>query len=335
MKKCGDALLLIKSIGLPGLMEGKVTPLNEALSLLQLAELNKIPLLFLESLRKFRKHPLLEAQHSRYRNKHRKTLDLIALVSSLLEESSIRYTVFKTLKPFPYTPADIDVLLWSERDLTKASQILEKRGLKPLDRDPYGLTMFGVSKGINIDLTTEVAASSFIYLDKSLLFEHVNHVEVDGFKVQTLQPRADLLAVAAHSLYKEQVYTASDYYNFALSSQHYQEALKLAERAHTKFVLETALKLTHDITIHAFGSDNSLIESLKNPLQTVDMNRRIQTGERFDLPMKYSPRTLLRGLSRKLLEDPVSRNSLPVALKSTLQPKFINRLLEHITRNGY
>jgi len=48
-----------------------------------------------------------------------------------------------------------------------------------------------------------------------------------------------------------------------------------------------------------------------------------------------SPSTVLRGLSKKLLEDPVSRNSLPTTLKSTIQPKNINRLLEHITRKGY
>jgi len=57
---------------------------------------------------------------------------LTTLASSLLEETGISYTVFKTLKPFPYTPADIDVLLWSKRDLTVAFQTLEKRGLKPL-----------------------------------------------------------------------------------------------------------------------------------------------------------------------------------------------------------
>ncbi|MFQ6081231.1 MAG: hypothetical protein ACE5OW_06155, partial [Candidatus Bathyarchaeia archaeon] len=210
-----------------------------------------------------------------------------------------------------------------------------KRGLKPLDRDLYGLTMLSLDHGVNVDLTTEVAASSFIYLDKTLLFKHTSQVKVDGFEVQTLKPYADLVTVAAHCMYKEQMYTAGDYYTFALSSQHCQEALKLAESAHTRFALETALKLTHDITVNAFGSDNNLIERLKNPLQAVNENRRIQTGERLDLPMKYPPHTLLRGLSKKLLEDPVSRNSLPTALKSALQPNFIHRLLEHIARKGY
>jgi hypothetical protein len=329
MKTCEDTLLLIKSIGLPGLVEGQAPSHNKALSLLQLAELNKISLLFLESLRKLRRHPPIEAQLSRYRDKHRKTLELTALVSGLLEEASIRYTVFKTLKPFPPTPADIDILLWSRSDLIKASQILERRGLRPLDRDLYGLTMFSVSHGINVDLTTEVAASSFIYLDKSLLFKNLTGVRVDGFEVQTLQPHADLVAVAAHSLYKEQMYTASDYYTFALSPQHHREALKLAEKTHTKLALETALKLTHDITVNAFGSSNPLARRIESLFGSASTNKSL------DLPVKHAPHLLMRGLLEKIMEDSNSRRSLPSAIRSAFNPRFFTELLGHITRKAY
>jgi len=336
MKIHEDTSLLIKSIGLPEFIEGEKPPPNEALSLLQLAELNKIPLLYLESLGKSGKYPLLKAQLSRYKNKHRKTLELTALVSSLLEESGIPYTIFKTLKPLPYTPADIDVLLWSSEDLTKASQTLEKRGLKPLDRDLYGLTMLSIDHSLNVDLTTEVAASSFIYLDKSLLFKHVTQVEVGGFKVQTLQPHAELVAVATHSLYKEQMYTASDYYTFALCSQHYQEALELAESAHTKFALETALKLTHHITINAFGPTGPLARTFENLFRSTGIvNVAASANRSVYLPMKYAPHLLMRGLLEKILDDPTSRGSLPSTLKSAFNSKFFTKLSEHITRKGY
>jgi len=335
MKIFGNILPLVKSIGLPGLIEGKVPPLNKAYSLLQLAERNKMLLLFLESLTNLIKYPCLEVQLSRYRDKYRKTLDLITLASSLLEESGIHYTIFKTLKPFPYTPADIDILLWSSEDLARASQILKKKGFKPLGRDLYGLTMFSVDHSLNVDLTTQVAASSFIYLGKSALIEHSIEARIHGFKVQTLQPCADLVAVAAHCLYKEQMYTLSDYYTFVLSSQYYQQALQLAENTHTKFALETALKLTYGITVNAFGRDSNLVERLSNLLQTIDMSETIQTDKCFELPMKYPSHLLLRGLLEKVLEDSVARNSLPTALRSTLQPKSINKLLKHVKREGY
>lgn len=335
MKICRDTILLIKSIGIPGLIEGEGNlPLNGT-SILHLAKLNKIPLFFLESLRKFKKHPTLEIEDSRYRDKQRKTLNLIATFSSLLEESGIHYTIFKTLKPFHYTPADIDVLIYSSKELTKASHILEKINLKPLGKDLYGLTMFSFDHDINVDLTTEVAVSGLIYLNKNLLFNHISQVKVNGFEVKTLKNYAELVMIASHCMYKEQMYMISDYYAFALSSQYYQEAFELAESTHTKFALEVALKLTYDITINAFGPDNNLIDRLKNALQTVNVKRGIQTHKCFDLPMKYPPSIMIKGVSKKLLEDPVSRKSLPTGFKSILQPKFINKLFEHMTRKGY
>jgi len=335
MKMCKDSLLLIKAIGLPQLLEGENPQHNEASKLFQLAELNKITLLFLESLKGFRKPPPLESQLARYRDRHQRTLDLITLVSSQLNSLEIRYTLFKTLKPFPYTPADIDILLWSKRGLSKTSHGLEKKNLKPLDWDLHGLTMFSFDHGINVDLTTEIAASSFVYLDKKALFEHSSQVKVHGSKVQTLQPYADLVVVAAHCMYKEQMFTLSDYYTFGLLSRYYQEALEFAEKTHAEFALETALKLTHDITISAFGSDNALAKRLENSLQKMDMSRMPRMDKNFDLPIKYPSRIVLRGLFEKILEDPITRNSLPAALESTLQPKSINKLLTHMKRKGY
>jgi len=198
--------------------------------------------------------------------------------------------------------------------------------------------MFSVDHGVNVDLTTEVAVSSFIYLDKNLLFKHTSQAEVYGFKVQTLKPQAELVTVTAHCMYKEQMYTLSDYYTLALSLQHYQdyqEASELAESAHAKFAFEVALKLTYDITVNAFGSDKTLIEKFKNTLQKIAMSEVTRLGKSFDLPAKYPPSIVLRSLSKKLLEDPIARKSFPTTLKSSIQPQAINKLLKHITRNAY
>ena len=330
-----DVISSIKLIGIPNMIEPATSlEVDRAIELFPVAKLNKIALLFLESL-KFGDHSTLEAHLSCYRSKHMKTLALTSLVSDLFEEEHIQYAIFKTLKPFPYTPSDIDVLLCSTDELSNASQILEKKGLRSIEKDFFGLTMFSGEYGLNVDLTTEVAVSGLIYLDKNLLFNHVSQVKVNGFKVQTLSPHADLVTTAAHCMYKEQMYTLSDYYTFALSSKHYEEALKLAEKAHAKFALETALKLTYIITISAFGSGNTLVERLKNSINTFDLNTIIQTRKLLDLPIKYPSYVLLKGLSQKILEDPVSRNSLPKVIKSTIQPKFFSKLLEHITRKAY
>lgn len=318
---------------MPGFVQGMAPPPNEALNLLRLAELNKIPLLFLESLVNLRKHTWLGQQLSRYRDRQRRTLALTADVSSLLEAAGIRYVIFKTLKPFPYTPADIDVLLRSSSDLAGAAYVLGKRNLSPLESDLYGLTMFSLDYGLNVDLTTELAVSGFIYLDKSLLFDGQKRVHCSG--VQTLKPHADLVTLAAHSMYKEQTYALSDYYTFALSSQYHQRALELAQAAHARFALEAALKLTEDITVSAFASDNELMPTRMPSVTTAKTGGMMEACKALELPMRYPIPMLIRGLSQKIIGDPVSRNSLPKALESSLRPRFINKLSRHFTRRTY
>jgi len=63
--------------------------------------------------------------------------------------SSLPYTIFKTLKPFPYTPTDIDALLQLKRYLTKASQTLEKRNLETTQRSNE--CMFFILRGHLLD----------------------------------------------------------------------------------------------------------------------------------------------------------------------------------------
>lgn len=332
---CKDSLLLIKSIGLPGLIEGDDLSPNEALRLLPLAELNKIPLLFLESLPKTKEHHILKTRFLQYRKRYEDTLDLVAITSKLLDELGILHTFFKTLRPFSYTPADVDVLFWSKEYFIKATRAFAKRGFKPLDRDLYGLTMSSPNYRVNLDLTTAITVSNFIYLDKRLLFDYVGEFEVEGSRIRSLQPPVDLVAIAAHSMYKEQMYTLSDYYTFALSSEYYKEALQIAESTHTKYSFKMALKLAYSITTTVFGLDNILANRLENLFHRIDMGKKVQADKHFEFPKKYAPDKILKGLLKKNIEDPISRKSLPRAIKSSFQPNFINKLLKHILRKGY
>jgi len=327
-----DTLLLIKSIGLPGLIEGEGNlPIND-LSILQLAELNKIPLFFLESLRILEKYPPFEIQLSRYRDKQRKTLNLIAMVSGLIEESGIHYTIFKTLKPFPYTPSDIDILLRSKSDLASIVQILMKRGFKPLNRGLYGLNMFSIEYGINIDITTEIAVAGLIYLPKNLVFEHVNIVKINGFRVRTLKYHAEIVVAAAHSLYKEQMYTLSDYYTFALHFDQFKAAQELARQAYVVPALDVALCLTNTITSAILGSKD--VSAMSHEDIDGDVMKKVLDSH-LNFPLKYDISTLFRLFSRKLLEDQSFRESLPSFLKSMFTMDFYKHAVSHIVRQSY
>jgi hypothetical protein len=78
--------------------------------------------------------------------------------------------------------------------------------------------------------------------------------------VQTLKPTAELLVVAAHGVFKEQTYTLSDYYTFAMFAQHWKEATKLAENFYLEYAFDMTLKMTKQVTADSFGSTSALMK---------------------------------------------------------------------------
>lgn len=326
--------LLVKLIGIPDICKPASPQLRteNIPGFLQTAEQNKIPLLFLRAAAESSKEYPIKSTLLRYEEKYRRTLDLITFVTCLLEKRRTRYTLFKTLKPFPYTPSDVDVLLWSDEDLKTVTRTLKCEGCVPLERNVYGVTMFSPSHRMNIDLTTQVAVSGLIYMNKELLFDHVDELEVCGELVRTLEPHADILAVTAHSIFKEQMYTLNDYYTFTMLTQHWKETSKLAEKLHLKHALETALRMTEAITSNAFGSSNPLTKEFKALGIT---HATASSGKDIELPKKYDLATIIVEFFKKITADPLAMNSLSSAAQSFYNPAFYRKIVEHATRGKY
>jgi hypothetical protein len=332
--KTSKSTLVVRSIGIPGVFNPTLTNLRteDVPSFLQVAEKNKIPLLFLRTIVSgVSDHPFVSAL-LRYEQRHQRTLDLVKFVSSILEEEKIRYTFFKTLKPFPYVPSDVDILLWSNDDLKSLEKRLNGEDCVSLERDAYGVTMFNSTYKLNIDLTTQIAVSGMVYMNKELIFDHVNEINFYGNMVQTLDPPAELLAVMAHSVFKEQIFTLSDYYTLVLSAQYWEEASKLAEKLHLKHALETVLKLTNSITVSAFGS----LRPLSRKTKALEINYEPTfSDEEIELPKKYDLSSMIVELLKKFATDSNTTRSLSTAAKSFGDPAFYRKIIEHITREKY
>jgi hypothetical protein len=322
----------VRLIGIAGIctptahLENKDIP-----SFLPTAEQNKIPLLFLKTVACNTKNHKIQHILSRYEEQHKNTLELIASTGNLLEKMGAPYTFFKTLKPFPYTPSDVDVLLWSDNSLKTVAKALKNQGCMSLEKNAYGVTMFSPKHKMNIDLTTQIAVSGLIYMNKKLLFNHLCKVEVNEKTVQTVKPSVDLLVVAAHSIFKEQTYTLSDYYTVVMFTEYWREATKLAEKFHLKQAFDMALKMAKEVTMNAFGSRSALMRKFME----VGVVNVAESDEKFELPKKYDLTTLMVAFLKKVLEDPVSKQSLPFMAQSVSNPAFYRRIIAHVTRKTY
>lgn len=248
----------------------------------------------------------------------------------------IDYTFFKTLKPFPYTPSDVDVLLRDEDSLDRTIDMFEGQGFESLERSSYGSTLYSPEHDLNLDLTTKIDVSSLIYLDKGYGFEDSMEKGIKDTKVRAPKPHVDLAIVAAHALYKEQLFTLSDYYTLVIWREYLEDALELAERAKVKPALLWVLDLTSKLTRSAFGSNNEIVETINDLLEDEDEEEEWKTMEEsFEMPYKCSLPFLITALVRKVSEDSEARRTLPKFLKNFAKPETISKVMNHFDRESY
>lgn len=322
---------LISTIGVPNQIKPnrRLRP-EEFVEALTLSERNKIPLLLLNSVKGYLKHRTVEEGHARYSERHARTLKTITIISEIMDEQGLNYAFFKTLKPFPFTPSDVDVLFRTESELRDAEALLASKGLRPLDRDQYGLTLHHPTLNMNVDMTSQVAVAGLVYLDKALLFRHSRTITLNGQKVVSLSPEADLAAIAAHSLYKEQIYNLSDFYTFAMQPGLLRRSCEISKELKVSYALELALKLTYHIASKAFGTENRLAQEIASICRVEEKPLSVS-----GLPFKYPLKPVMKAIFKKLLEDDVTRSSIPKAIRYFIRPKFVGQLWSHIVREGY
>lgn len=324
---------LVRLIGIPGICEPATRLENKDIPrFLPVAQQNKIPLLFLETAANNIESHNIQAILSLYQKRHRNALDLMTFTANLLEEKGISYTFFKTLKPFPHTPSDIDILLWSDENLKTITKELKIQGCIPLEKNTYGVTLFSPKHKMNIDLTTQIAVSGLIYVNKELLFDYTGKVEKYGTTIHTVETSADLIVVAAHNMFKEQMYTLNDYYTFAMLTQHWKKAAKIAKEFHLEHALYIILKMAKTITLIAFGPMSPLMKKFEEAGVT---NTAELISEDFELPKKYDIATLAVAFLKKIKADPISLNSLPLMARSASKPFFYKKIVEHAIRKTY
>lgn len=137
--------------------------------------------------------------------------EVLADVLNILK-SCEGWVLFKTAKPFIYTPTDIDLLTFTPLSHRRVLSKLFHAGYRPFDDAPFTTTLIHPASQIVVDVYFEIAASHFIYCDKAPLFAAKNFREVEGVTTPMLLEPSALLIVMLHAVYKEQLFTLADYW---------------------------------------------------------------------------------------------------------------------------
>jgi hypothetical protein len=319
---------------------------QELLSLYDSAFENRVALLLLSLHRREGWHPELEKKYCALKAREQATLDVIARLGSILNQiCPDRYTVFKSVKPYPATPNDTDVICFGgQKDYEEIYRGLIEAGYvfhewAPQQRTVYDCRGAGkIGKGKKggtyyIDLYAEISTDYFSYLNKHRLRSHVIAREVMGIPVKMLRPEPELAIVMFHSLFPERTFQLEHFYvpMYVLARADFDHDLFIAfcRESGTEYAVRSHAGILASIHQKNFGF---VPKSVRNILERLGHNGRELAN--FDLkggrmPYMFTPRTFWSAFARKATEWYCFR-SLVVQMFKMLNPKFSLDVLRSI-----
>jgi hypothetical protein len=304
---------------------------------------NRMALLYLESLKKLGKLGSLQKEHDKLIGEYAKTEKTIYRVSKMLDRASINYTFFKSIRPYRESTVDVDILVFGSK-YEEVIRAMQSAGYKFLGYGPLSTTFRDKEARMDLDIYDEVGVSHIIYLDKDLLTKFVGYRKLsNGDVVRCLIPEADLLAVIAHSVVKEQMYVLSEYY----TTLHYLAAMKreamdsflsLIDKCRMRLAVKTHLGITALLHHGAHSSMPVILMQLlrKLELDRLELMRVEEMG--FNMPYKYHPVTIIKALVEKFGEEK-ARRSFALQALNMLNPSFASSVVKmtiyHFFRETY
>jgi hypothetical protein len=330
-----QTLNVLKTIGIPSLIKGN--PLLDATpERLLTASLNKISLLYMETLAKFGKIDNENAELNRLRTRHKKMLELAVFLGNLFNDHDISYSIMKTLRPFAYAGADVDVLLGNTEDFSRAVKKLQEHNFTFLSQDLFSATMVRKDFEVNVDLQLGITVSNLPYINKRLLLQNVKEIKINGNTVKTLDAHADVNVIACHALYKENMYTLADFYSTALfiTRENSKTLCKLAEQTKSTAAVSAMLTWTQRIADAAFGIN---LPGIDDALRCLGLHTiaGILNGNELRFPLRFSRSLVFLSLINKIYRDDYTRSSLIQALCSNLSRRQLGALMRHFSRESY
>ena len=306
---------------------------QEIEEIFEIADKNKIGLLFLESLKteqlEKNTESKLEDQQKRanlQKNTWKRTVDI-------LNNLGIKYAIIKSIFPFTAIPNDVDIIIFgNDLDYHNSIKSLEENQFFILGEATYEVNLRDktTAKSLNplepdwvdVDIYREIGASKIIYLNKKNLVKHLCTIEIEGKKVKTLKPYAEMALMIFHSIYPERIYTLLLHYYILetiskMSDYDFNEFVSFVKQNSFQNAVLDTLSITEIIQEKCFGSVPSDLKKL-----------RILFGNKKEIkidkiPFIYPRRVLYNALWGKISETKFFTSCIK-QLIAMLNPKTAN-----------
>lgn len=186
---------------------------------------NRVALLYLSIHRKEGWPASLEEKYQKLNDRRNKTLNVIANLGESLNEYGLgKYAIFKSLKPYPATPNDTDVINFGKKSEFKdVLEYLYHKGYEFHEWAPMQTTLIhpnGIGKTgkgkkggtYYIDMYSDISTDYFLYIDKRSLIPHVEALEVNGQEIQNVKKEVELAIILFHNVFPERTFQLEHFY---------------------------------------------------------------------------------------------------------------------------
>jgi hypothetical protein len=141
-------------------------------------------------------------------------------IVQLFDKCHMDYVLFKTLRPVPETPVDIDILIENRDDVCKAIDCLKRKfhvEVWSIDQYSIGIRIAELREFVDFYIKPHVA--DLVYMDSKLIIENAVHLYVNergiSMVVPVPKPEIEYCTILAHSIIKERIVTLNDVLSLA------------------------------------------------------------------------------------------------------------------------
>lgn len=280
----------------------------------------------------------LEEKYQTLNRRRDNTLRVIGDIGEALNYQGINdYAVFKSLKPYPATPNDTDVIVFGNKE--RFQQALDTLYGKEymfhewapmqttlIHPDGKGKTGKGKKGGTwYVDMYSDISTDYFLYIDKKSLLPYVETRMVEGRPVRNVRKEIELAIILFHNVFPERTFQLEHFYmplyHLAEDDFDAEVLLKFAREQKLVRALSSNLTLVAHIHKEVFGFVPQIIETIleKTGNNQPELDRFIKQGS--ITPYMISPKTFWLTFFDKIY-DPAAFKSLVSQGLHMLNPVF-------------
>ena len=307
-----------------------------------------IGLLYLLKLKKLERLDKLISEYEKLDFRARETMVTAARAGKILNDAAIDYVIFKTIRPYPATPNDVDIVcLDGKSGYKQAIQSFYDAGYFTFDKfaplqvqfsDPRGKGVATWDKKggtFYVDLYRMPGADYFVYLDPRKLREQIVLTNLGGCEVKILRPEVELASILMHSVFPESTFPIEIFYTISYCLSHFDTEqidrfIGFADNNCLNFPVRICLSLASFIHAEAFGYTPPVMTQITEEVGG-EYQREISSFYANDMkaPYKYLAASFFLTFLNKL-RDPTSLKSLGVQGFHMLNPVFMKDALSSL-----